>query len=301
MQDLNDLYFFVHVVDHAGFAPAGRALGVPKSKLSRRLANLEERLGVQLIKRSTRHFSVTEIGQDYYRHCKAMLVEADAAQEAIEITRAEPCGVVRMTCPIGLLGMSVDTMLAKFMVEYPRVDLHLEATDRQVDLVGESVDLAIRVRPLPLEDSELVMRVLGNRRQCLVASPPLLARFAAPEVPADLARLPSLGSGQPHHEFAWELQGPDTTRVRVKHQPRLVTGNMVALRRAAIAGVGIVKLPYLMVSDEIRSGQLVAVLPGWVPQPETIHIVFVSRRYLLPAVRSLIDFLAREFAAINDD
>ena len=103
MQDLNDLYYFAQVVEHGGFAPAGRALGIPKSKLSRRIALLEERLGVRLLQRSTRRFSVTEIGQDYYGHCKAMLVEAEAAQEAIELTRAEPRGVVRLTCPVALL------------------------------------------------------------------------------------------------------------------------------------------------------------------------------------------------------
>lgn len=100
MQDLNDLYYYVQVVDHLGFAPAGRALGIPKSKLSRRIALLEERLGVRLLQRSTRRFSVTEIGQTYYAHCKAMLVEAAAAQEAIDITRSDPQGTVRITCPV---------------------------------------------------------------------------------------------------------------------------------------------------------------------------------------------------------
>src|SRR6478609_9126967 len=128
MQDLNDLYYFVQVVDHAGFAPAGRALGMPKSKLSRRIALLEERLGVRLIQRSTRRFAVTEIGQNYYAHCKAMLVEAQSAQEAIDQTRAEPCGIVRLTCPVALLDVRVGEMIAAFMAAYPRVEVHLEAT-----------------------------------------------------------------------------------------------------------------------------------------------------------------------------
>src|SRR5690554_8203323 len=107
MRDLNDLYYFVQVVDHAGFAPAGRALGVPKSKLSRRIALLEERLGARLIQRSTRRFIVTEVGRTYYRHCKAMLAEADAADEAIALNQAEPRGIVRLTCPIALLASNV--------------------------------------------------------------------------------------------------------------------------------------------------------------------------------------------------
>lgn len=299
MQDLNDLYYFVQVVDHQGFAPAGRALRTPKSKLSRRIANLEERLGVQLITRSTRRFSVTEVGRNYYQHCKAMLVEAEAAQEAIEMTRAEPCGVVRLTCPTGLLDSTVSAMLAKFMMRYPRVDIHLDATNRRVDLVDEAIDLAIRVRRFPLDDSNLLMRRLGNRRQCLVVSPELLNALGEPHLPADLSRLPSLWLGQPHQEFEWVLEGPDGARATVKHEPRLITRDMVALRCAAVAGVGVVQLPQMIVRDELQSQLLVEVVPNWTPQPETIHIVFVSHRGLLPSVRTLIDYLVDEFAAID--
>src|SRR5690606_11129356 len=166
MLDLNDLYYFVQVVEHGGFAPASRALGVPKSKLSRRIAQLEERLEVRLIQRSTRQFSVTEIGQTYLAHCKAMLVEAEAAEEAIALTQAEPRGVVRMSCPVALLETRVADMVAAFMVAHPRVEVHLEETNRRVDVVAEGIDIAIRVRPPPLEDSGLIMRVLADRRQC---------------------------------------------------------------------------------------------------------------------------------------
>src|SRR4249919_588972 len=149
MLDLNDLYYFVQVIDHGGFAPAGRALGVPKSKLSRRIALLEERLGVRLIQRSTRKFAVTELGQTFYIHARAMLVEAEAAEDAIRRAHAEPCGVVRMSCPVTLLDTSVGPMLAAFLQKYPQVELHLDATNRRVDVIGEGLDLAIRVRPPP--------------------------------------------------------------------------------------------------------------------------------------------------------
>jgi len=144
MQDLNDLYYYVQVVDHGGFAPAGRALGIPKSKLSRRIALLEERLGVRLIQRSTRRFAVTEIGQTYYGHCKAMLVEAEAADDAIAVMHAEPRGIVRLACPVALLDARVAGMVAGFMVAHPRVEVHLEETNRRVDVVGEGVDIALR-------------------------------------------------------------------------------------------------------------------------------------------------------------
>lgn len=300
MKDLNDLYYFVQVVDHRGFAPAGRALGMPKSKLSRRIALLEERLGTRLIQRSTRRFAVTETGQTYYGHCKAMLVEADAADEAIALTHAEPCGIVRMTCPVALLDARIADMLAAFMVANPRVEIHLEETNRRVDVVGEGIDVAIRVRPPPIEDSDLVMRVLAERGQCLVASPRLLAN-GVPEVPADLAGLPSMDLGLPAHEHVWNLIGPDGTQAAIRHQPRLITRGMLALRAAAVAGVGVAQLPSMMVREQIERGELVRVIPGWAPQREIIHVVFASRRGLLPAVRALVDFLAERFQALDED
>ncbi|TBV06729.1 LysR family transcriptional regulator [Phytopseudomonas dryadis] len=300
MRDLNDLYYYVQVVNHGGFAPAGRALGIPKSKLSRRIALLEERLGTRLIQRSTRRFTVTDSGQTYYDHCKAMLVEADAADEAIALTHAEPCGTVRMTCPVALLDARIADMLAAFMVAYPRVQIHLEETNRRVDVVGEGIDIAIRVRPPPLEDSDLVMRVLADRRQCLVVCPHLL-QGGIPTVPADLSGLPSMDLGLPQHEHVWNLIGPDGTQAAIRHQPRLITRSMLALRTAAVAGVGVVQLPSMMVRGQIARGELVQVIPGWAPRREIIHAVFASRRGLLPSVRALVDFLAERFRELDED
>lgn len=300
MRDLNDLYYFVQVVEHGGFAPAGRALGMAKSKLSRRVALLEERLGVRLIQRSTRRFAVTEIGQTYCQHCKAMLVEADAAEEAIALTQAEPCGTVRMTCPVALLDARVAAMLADFMALHPRVRIELEETNRRVDVLGEGIDVAIRVRPPPIDDSDLVMRVLGERDQCLVASPRLLEKTGVPRGPTDLAGLPSVGLGRPQDDHVWALLGPDGAQARIHHQPRFITQGMFALRTAAIGGVGIVQLPRMMVVAHFARGELTEVLPGWAPRREIIHAVFASRRGLLPSVRALLDFLAAQFAALNE-
>lgn len=302
MRDLNDLYYYVQVVDHGGFAPAGRALGVPKSRLSRRIALLEERLGTRLIQRSTRRFTVTEAGRAYYDHCKAMLVEADAADEAIAMTQAEPRGIVRVTCPVAMLESRMGDMFAAYLVRYPRVELHVDATDRRVDVIGEGIDIAIRVRPPPLEDSDLVLRVLSDRGQCLVASPALLERCSRiPQSPADLAELPSMALGTPQGEHAWHLLGPDAAQANIRHHPRLVTRSMPALRVAAIAGVGVVQLPRMMVSDWIASGELTPVLPGWEPRREIIHAVYPSRRGQLPAVRALLDLLVEQFKALEED
>lgn len=300
MQDLNDLYYYVKVVDHGGFALAGRALGIPKSKLSRRIALLEERLGVRLIQRSTRRFSVTEIGQTYYEHCTAMLVEAQAAQESIDVTRAKPCGTVRMTCPPALLHAHVGKMLADFMALNPFVAIHLEASNRRVDPVGEGIDLAIRVRHPPIENSDLVMRIFSDRRQCLVASPVLVDRYGLPSSLVDLAQWPSLSHGAPQDEHVWILSGPDNAQASLRHIPKYISNDMIALRSAAVAGIGAVKLPAMFIQEELTDGSLVKVLPEWTLNREIIHAVYPSRRGLLPSVRTLIDFLSERYEELDE-
>ena len=301
MQDLNDFAWFVQVVDHGGFAAAGRALDQPKSKLSRRIAQLEERLGVRLIQRTTRQFAVTEVGQTFYQHCKAMLIEAEAAQQAVETLRAEPRGSVRITCPVTLLHVHIGPMLARFMARYPGVTLHLEATNRRVDVVGEGVDVAIRVRPRPIEDSDLVMRVLADRGHRLYASPQLIEQMGALHSPAELTRWPGLSLASGKHVHRWELFGPQGARAEVHFTPRMITTDMLALREAAVAGVGVVQLPQLMVKDQLAAGELIALLDGWEPKREIIHAVFPSRRGLLPSVRALVDFLTEEYARMIED
>src|SRR5687768_3350420 len=235
MQDLNDLQYFAAVVDHGGFSSAGRALGVQKSRLSRRVLLLEERLGVRLLNRSSRRFSVTEIGREFYERCVAVLVEAEAAEQIVAEARAEPRGVVRMSCPSALLSFQFGELVARFMMENPAVQVHLESTNRRVDVVAEGFDLAIRVRFPPLEPSDLVMRRLDESTQCLVASPTLVA--TALKSPADLHGLPSLGLGPPRRDHQWRLESADGQTATVPHHPRLATDDMAALRQAAIAGV----------------------------------------------------------------
>ncbi|HBC07610.1 MAG TPA: LysR family transcriptional regulator [Rhodospirillaceae bacterium] len=301
MQDLNDLFYFAQAVDHGGFAPAGRALGLPKSKLSRRVAALEGRLGVRLINRSTRTFAVTAPGRVYYDHCKAVLIEAEAAQEAVDSLRAAPRGVIRMTCPTTILHANVGAMLADFMTLYPEVTVVLEGTNRRVDPLSEGIDLAIRVRPPPLEDSDLVMRVFSDRGQSLVASPSLLSVHGRPATPCALGGWPSLGVGAPQQSHVWTLFGPDGAEETVPHRPRFVTTDMIALRDAAIAGVGVVQLPLLIVRGQLEDGSLVKVLPDWTPRREIVHAVFPTRRGMLPSVRALLNHLAARFAALDED
>jgi DNA-binding transcriptional LysR family regulator len=262
---------------------------------------LEERLGLRLIQRSTRHFVITDIGRSYYEHCRAMLVEAEAAQQVIDASRAEPRGIIRMTCPISLLHVHVSRMLANFMAQYPMITVYLEATNRRVDVVGEAVDVAIRVRPAPLEDSDLVIRVLADRNLCLVASPALIESHGLPLSPSELNGWPSLGLGTVLKTYNWSLYGPNNAQAIVHHVPRFVTADMLALRDAALKGLGVVQLPLLMVCDQLANGSLVRVVPEWEARREIIHLVFPSRRGLLPSVRALVDYLAKEFAAIDED
>lgn len=301
LPDLNELYYFAQVVEHGGFAPAGRALGLPKSKLSRHVALLEARLGAQLLLRSTRSFAVTEVGKRYHEHCRAMLTEAQAAEESVAVLHAAPRGLVRLSCPVALLAARVGVMLGDFMARHPEVQLQVDETNRRVDVVAEGLDLAIRVRPPPLQDSDLVLRHLSERRQCLVAAPALVAACGQATGPMDLAHWPSLDMGQPREVHRWQLLGPGDLRAEVRHRPRYVTQSMLALRDAAVLGVGVVQLPSMFVHEQLRSGALVQVLPGWAPRHEIIHAVYASRRGQLPAVRALLDHLAQSFATLAED
>lgn len=296
VEDLNTLYYFTQVVEHHGFAAAGRALDMPKSKLSRRIAELEERLGVRLLHRTSRHCSLTEIGQAYYQRCLAMRVEAESAAELIERNRSEPQGLVRVSCPTALLNSWVGPMLTRYMLKYPLVELFIESTNRRVDLIHEGFDIALRVRFPPLENTDMVMKVLGNSTQSVVGSPVYLSRLSTPASPADLSGLPSLHWGAAQREYQWELFGADGSTAMIRHTPRMVTDDLLALRHAAVAGIGIVHLPSVVVRDEIAAGQLVELVPGWAPKSGVIHAIFPSRRGLLPSVRTLIDFLGEEFS-----
>ena len=294
--NLNDVRHFVQVVDHGGFAAAARALGLQRSLLSRRIAVLEEVLGVRLLQRSSRSFGVTEIGHEFYTHCAAMLEEARAAEQVAAQSRAVPHGVVRLSCPVGLLMFQFAPLLARFVAENPAVILHVESSNRQVDVIAEGFDIAIRVRFPPLEETELIMRRLDDSSQCLVAHPDLVA--APLGSPAALTGLPSLGTTHrrapaPHH---WELQNDTAGTVLIPYTPRLVTDDMSTLREAALAGLGVVQLPTLYVYEDCRAGRLMRIIPAWRPPAGIVHAVFPSRRGLLPAVRELLDFLARECA-----
>lgn len=263
--DLNALFIYAKVVEHGGFAPAGRVLGIPKSTISRKVAQLEARLGVRLVQRSTRQFQVTEIGQAYYRHCVAMTVEAEAAEDVIEQNRSEPCGMVRLTCSTPLLHFELAPMLARFMAQYPNVELYVKTFNRRVDVIAEGYDISLSLRFPPLEDSDLVMKVLARSPQVLVASPELLARYRPPELPADLSAMPYVGWERSRLDGSLRLVGADGSSATLNLRPQLLSDDLGTLRQAVLEGVGIGGLPLCVVSRDLAERRLVRVLPEWTP------------------------------------
>ncbi|BFO10119.1 LysR family transcriptional regulator [Serratia rubidaea] len=299
MQNLDDMYYFARVVEHGGFSAAGRALGIPKSRLSRRINALEERLEIKLINRSTRQFSVTELGHAYYRHCMELTAAAEAAQAIVHQSQTEPKGGIRIACPTALLNFLVTGMLARYMKRYPNVEIYLESTNRQVDILREGFDLALRIDVPPLPDSGLASKRLSPCTYQLVASPQLLEKYGAIGDPAALDRYPSLSVTTAYQSHEWQLHGPDDAERRIRHSPNLVTDDMITLRRAALEGRGVVQLPTFVVYKDLKRGKLCTVLPAWQPKPAEVNALFPSRRGLMPAIRSLLDALTEEFAHID--
>jgi DNA-binding transcriptional LysR family regulator len=293
MQDLNDLFYFSIVVEKGGFAAAGRALDIPKSRLSRRIAQLEERLGVRLLQRSTRRFAVTDDGQRFYQHCQAVMAEAQAAEEAVAQLTTVPRGLVRMSCPVSITQNLMASILPGFMEKYPQVKLLVLSTNRRIDLINEGVDVALRVRFKLDTDSDLVIRSFGHSHSLLVASPGYLEQHGRPEQPEDLTKFDTISIAEIEWQ-SWELTGPEGRTYKLEHQPRLMCGDFLLTVAAAKKGLGIALLPESVCCQALRDGELEVILPQWSPPDGIVHCVYPSRRGVLPAVRVLIDWLAEK-------
>ena len=294
MQDLNDLYYFAMVVDHGGFAAAERALGIPKSRLSRRISQLETDLGVRLLQRSTRRFAVTDVGTSVYRHAQTMLAEAQAARDVVDRLSATPRGVVRVSMPVSLAQQQMPMLLPEFLALYPEVRLQFHISNRRVDLINEGFDVALRVRSKLDDDGSLVMRSFGQIQELLVASPKYLDGMGRPRDPDELAEHVTLSMGEDEARQRWELHGPDGVVRQVELRPRVAGFDFPMLRSLAWQGVGITLMPETLCAELVRARELEVVLPDWRLPQGICHAVFASRRGLLPAVRVFIDFLAEK-------
>jgi len=290
--DLNDLYLFAQVVEQHGFTAAGERLGVSKSRISRRITDLEANLGVRLLHRTSRRLSLTDAGQDLYEHCKAMIAEARAGEDAVRQRTVEPSGLVRVSMPVVVTDIVLAKLLPRFMQQYPKVRLAVQASNRQVDLIEENVDVVVRGMAVEVESSSLVQAPLCTVHWGLVASPAYLARHPAIDRPdalphGDLMVYASINEPV----TSLRLIGTDGTVTTPIVHTRLQSDNIAALKEAALAGMGIASMPLYACANEMDAGLLQVVLPEWRSREGRLAILFPTRRGMMPAVRALVDFL----------
>jgi DNA-binding transcriptional LysR family regulator len=300
MQDLNDILVFASVVEQNGFSAAARLLNLPKSSVSRRVARLEARLGMRLLERSTRRVRLTEAGRAYYARCKASLDDLESAEKDIARLRADPIGIIRVSCPTGLTQFSLARVIPEFLTRYPLVRIQVIATNRVIDLVHDKIDVAIRAR-LHLEDEAVTMHKLGRSRHIFVASPLFLRSHDVPGDPHDASTLPFLSFREDEARPRWKLIGPGAVTKIVAFEPILWTSDFNVILESAYAGRGFALLPSEVVGSAIERKRLVRVFPAWHSEEVTIHLVFTKKQGLTPAVRVFIDFLAEHFRFRNED
>jgi DNA-binding transcriptional LysR family regulator len=302
MLDLNDFLYFVQVVERRGFTAAGRTLGMPKSTLSYRMKQLEAELGVRLLNRTSRHFAPTQAGEEFYRHAASMVRAASEAESLVRQRVKEPFGIVRFTAAIGTAQFALREILMSFIREYPRIQLAEYVTSRQIDLLAENFDVAIRAHSGALPDSTLVSRTLADAPWILVAGVDFLGKGGLPKTPQDLEHFPSLCVWRANTTPVWRLrpQGKNQRRqkeITVPLTPRMVSNDLSTLKQAAVAGVGIAALPAYICKGELRSQELTRILPGWLAGESTFTALTPHRHGLLPAVRTFVDYLARHLPA----
>lgn len=298
--DLNDLRYFALIVQHGGFTAAERVTHVHRSKLSRRMAQLEDDLGVRLLQRTTRRLALTDAGKVFYDHCTAMLIEAEAALDAVAMMRSEPAGTVRISCPVVMANFYVSQLIANFIVAHPKVRVELHSNDRNVNLIEERVDIAVRAGGGGLTEPGLIARKIATGRFILVASPAYLEGKPTIEAVEDVADLDTVGSSLESEEQVWNLVHEDGRSIRLVHRPRMLCSELNAQYQAAISGVGIALLPERIALQGLKYGALTRVAAGWSTKEEDIHLLFVSRRGMLPSVRALLDYLVEHLPETLD-
>jgi DNA-binding transcriptional LysR family regulator len=294
MLNLNDLLVFVQVVDHGGFAAAGRALGIPKSTLSKRLSELEKAIGVRLVQRTSRSFAVTEIGRDFHRHAAAMLIEAAAAEHIIKGRLAEPSGTVRITASLPIAQFRLATLLPRLAAGYPKVRIMLDVSDRFVDIVQEGFDIAIRNHFAPLPDTDLVQRRIYYDPAWLVASADYIRENGMPSRPEEANGLDGLMASS--SDRVWTLHDGEGAVAEIAPSPRYFANETVSLREAARAGLGVACLASSFCAPLIESGALVRILPDWTARGVATTLLMPHRRGQLPSVRVVADHLIAELS-----
>lgn len=299
ISDLNDLRLFAEVVDRGSFTAAARALGLQTSKLSRRVRALEEELGVRLLNRTSRSLSLTETGRQFHLHCLALVAESRAAKEIVDSTRTQPRGTVRISCPVALLSSGIAEIISRYALDNPEVQVLVDATNRLVDVVEEGLDIALRVRLPPLEDTDLAVRNLGLSTFVLVASPCLIQRHGPASSLDALKDWPTLASASNRERYVWNLLDSQGRAFSFEHRPRIAMDDFSGLRLAAMRGVGVTMLPMEFVDEDLRAGRLQQLLPELASRAGLVHAVFPTRRGMVPAVRQLLETLATGYETLN--
>jgi DNA-binding transcriptional LysR family regulator len=293
--DLNAALVLVRVVQAGSFRAAAQALGMPKTTVSRKVSELEAQLGVQLLQRTTRRLSLTDAGMAFVDEAEAAIARLEAAQEAVTELQREPRGRLRVTTAVTIGELFLAPILAEFLEAFPAVEVLLELTDRPVDLVAERFDVAIRAGELP--DSSLIARRIGCSTYRVVASPTYLTRHGTPQRPSDLSSHACLRFTRSGMEVrsSWPF-GAGARRVAVPVSGRLVSDDFVVLRTAAEQGLGIARLPGLLVHEAILAGRLVAFLDDQAPPPNPLHLLHPGGGRLPARTRAFIDFVQPRMA-----
>jgi DNA-binding transcriptional LysR family regulator len=287
--DLNDIVVFTKVVETRSFTGAAEQLGLPKSTVSRKLAQLEERLGVRLVQRTTRKLALTEIGQAYYERCSRIVADLAAAEQLVTDMQASPRGRVRVTAPIDFSQQHLGRIIATFVEAAPDINIELEATDRVVDLIEEGFDVAIRFGTLP--ESTLIARKLCTISALLCASPSYAAK-CTPATAEDLDEYDRVLFTPSPRTQSWTLERGSST-YEFGRPAKFASNNIGAVREAALAGAGVAMLSDFMVADDIAQGRLIHLLPAWRSRSIDVHAVYPARQNLPPRLALFLDHLAK--------
>lgn len=293
--DLNEIAVFVRIVEQRSLTGAARALGLPKSTISRRLSSLEEQLGARLVERTPRNLRPTEAGSLFYERCAPLLAQIDEAGSEVAGMNAAPRGRLRVSAGVDLGASILGPLVLDFLRLHPQVSVELLLTDRAVDLVSEGVDVAIRVGPV--RESALIVRKLGAGSGVLCASPAYLDARGAPESPSALADHACIVFSSPPHGPEWTLDGPGGP-VTVRVSGPLAVNSLTLAREAALAGLGVARLPVFACSAELASGRLRRVLDPWGTATRPVHAVYPSNRHVTAKLRTFLDFMAGRFAGV---
>lgn len=296
--DLNQAYYLVHVVEKHGFSAAARTLGIPKSRISRQVKALEETLGTRLLNRDSRRMSLTEAGEAYYRHAKMALACMAAAETAVRRDKDALEGTVTLSCSVGVAQFALSRILPRFLTENPRVILQMQASNDFSDLISDGIDLAIRGHFKLLPDSGLIQRRLTEVPWHLFGSPSIAKKIGPSGSPADLDGLPGLTLGWRPGGNSWSLQGPDGANASVPFATRMRSDDMVTLKQAAAAGLGVVALPVYTCTEDVAAGRLSRLLPEWNAGLPEISLLMHGRRGNPPQVDALAAFLRRELPEV---